>query len=66
MGPSILNLDPKGFTATLPACLFLFPSIVVMSIIEEIRPPYTAEKPPVYISADLIISVSKTEKKPIE
>ena len=47
MGPSNLNLEPNGLTEILPACLFLFPSMVVISMIEDILPPYIAENPPV-------------------
>ena len=65
-GPSSISLLPKLLVDTLPANLFLLPSLVVMSIMEEIRPPYCAPKPPVYMSAFLIKSVSNTENKPME
>ena len=66
IGPSKNNFVPKVFAVNLPPIFFLLPSIVLISIIDEILPPYSALKPPVYTSVFLIISVSNTEKSPIE
>ena len=65
-GPSTKSFEPKVLADNFPPISFLFPSIVFISIIEETLPPYSALKPPVYTSVFLIISVSKTENKPIE
>ena len=46
-GPSRKILEPKVFAETLPERFFLFPSMVLISIIEEILPPYSALNPPV-------------------
>ena len=40
-GPSRKILEPKVFAETLRERFFLFPSIVLISIIEEILPPFT-------------------------
>ena len=46
-GPSKKILEPKVFAETLPDRFFLFPSIVLISITDEILPPYSALNPPV-------------------
>ena len=65
-GPSTNTFAPNGLTATFPATRLLFPSLVVISIMEEIRPPYSAPNPPLYTSALRMMSASNTENKPIE
>ncbi len=66
IGPSNKILDKNGLAAIEPFTFFLLPSRVFTSTIAEILPPYSALKPPVITSTFLIISVSKTENKPME
>ena len=56
----------KVEAAILPPKRFLFPSRVVTSITDEVLPAYSAPKPAEYTSAFFMISLSKTEKSPIE
>ena len=65
-GPSNIMLAPNVVIPIFPVWWRLLPSRVVMSIIDDIRPPYSAPKPPVYMSALSITSVSNTENNPIE
>ena len=61
-----VNFAPNVEADTLPDKCFLLPSRVVISIIEDVLPPYSAPKPALYTSALLIMSLSNTENKPIE
>ena len=46
-GPSKKSLELNVLADNFPPNFFLFPSMVLMSIIEEILPPYSALQPPV-------------------
>ena len=50
----------------MPVMCLRLPSRVRMSITEEILPPNSAPKPPVYTSAEPMMSLSKTENRPME
>jgi len=66
IGPSKSILEPKVPISNFPENRFLLPSLVLISITEDIRPPYSDPKPALYTSALFKISVSKTENNPIE
>ena len=61
-GPSRVSLAPKQLAPSLPDQCFLFPSRVAMSMTEEMRPPYSAPKPPVKTSALRMMSVIDIEQ----
>ena len=46
-GPSVKIFDPNVFADNFPENDFLFPSMVLISIIDETLPPYSALKAPV-------------------